>query len=119
MRRALLLSIALLVAGCGPARQSERVPGADSGRGKKLIGHYGCGACHTIPGIRAATAKVGPPLDHFGRRATVAGKLPNTPRELARWIRHPQRIVPGNDMPELGVTRAEARDIAAYLLERT
>ncbi|HEY3183717.1 MAG TPA: c-type cytochrome [Gaiellaceae bacterium] len=119
MRRLALLPVLVLAAGCGPARQAQRIPGGDAGRGKDRIEYYGCGACHTIPGVRAATARVGPPLDDFGSRATVAGKLPNTPEGLARWIRDPQRIVPGNDMPDLGISRREARDIAAYLLERT
>jgi cytochrome c len=119
MRRLALLPLLLVAAGCGQTRHAERVPGADAGRGKDRIEYYGCGACHTIPGVRAATAKVGPPLEAFGRRATVAGMLPNTPDALARWIRDPQGFVPGNDMPNLDVSRRDARDIAAYLLERT
>jgi cytochrome c1 len=34
---------------------------------------------------------------------------------MIRWIRHPQGIVPGNVMPNLGVPEQEARDMAAYL----
>jgi cytochrome c1 len=32
-----------------------------------------------------------------------------------KWIQHPQAINPKTAMPELGVTEAQARDIAAYL----
>lgn len=39
----------------------------------------------------------------------------NTPGNLMHWIQHPQTVVPGNGMPELGVTEDQARDIAAYL----
>ena len=88
-------------------------------RGKQVIQHVGCGGCHAIPGIRGAGGRVGPPLDHFAQRRTVAGKLPNTPDWLAHWIRVPQAVVPGNDMPELGLSKQEARDVAAYLLQRT
>jgi cytochrome c2 len=118
--RALALgALTLVAAGCGPARHAETIPGADAGRGKDVIEHVGCGGCHTIPGIRMANARVGPPLEDFDRRRTIAGKLPNTPRALARWVRDPQRIDPGNDMPDLGLSRSESRDVAAYLLERT
>jgi cytochrome c len=75
---------------------------------------YGCGSCHTIPGVEGADATVGPPLDGFAERTYVAGVLPNLPGPLSRWIMHPQQIVPGNAMPNLGIGRGEARDIAQY-----
>jgi putative membrane protein len=87
----------------------------DTRHGAQLIGKYGCGYCHTIPGIANARGRVGPPLTGFGDRLYVAGMLPNTRDNLAAWIRDPQRIVPGNVMPVLGVDQDEARDIAAYL----
>ncbi len=111
--------VALALAGCGSDRQVQPVPGADPERGKRVIEDVGCGACHAIPGIRMADGRVGPPLDDFGGRRTVAGKLPNTPQALAHWLRFPQAVVPGNDMPNLRLSRREARDIAAYLLQRT
>jgi cytochrome c len=116
VRRALLLcAAAVVLAGCGGSHASRVVPGSDTGRGKDLITHYGCGSCHEIAGVGGADGKVGPPLVHFGERQTVAGKLPNTPEGLIRWLMDPQQVWPGNDMPDLGVTRAEARDIVAYL----
>ena len=36
---------------------------------------------------------------------------------LAAWIRDPQRFDPRTTMPNLGVTEAHARDMAAYLQE--
>ncbi len=45
----------------------------------------------------------------------VAGLLPNTPDNLALWIARPQEIVPGNVMPDSGLSVAQARNIAAYL----
>ncbi|KTF69373.1 c-type cytochrome [Sphingomonas sp. HT-1] len=79
------------------------------------IERHACGACHRIPGIGAATGVAGPALNGIATRSFVAGVLPNDPANLQRWIRHPQRIVPGNGMPDQGVTPQEARDIAAYL----
>jgi cytochrome c2 len=103
--------------GHGASGPRWRVPGGDADRGAAAIGHYGCGACHTIPGIRKADAVVGPPLTGIADRAFVAGKLPNGPAALETWIMDPQRIVPGNAMPDMGVTPQDARDIVAYLAQ--
>jgi cytochrome c2 len=88
---------------------------ADSGHGKALMQTYGCGSCHLVPGITGATGLVGPPLTQFARRVYVAGMLRNTPDNLMNWLNDPQAIVPGNAMPNLGVTPRDARDMAAYL----
>ena len=45
----------------------------------------------------------------------IAGVLPNTPENLVHWLRSPQAVVPGNAMPDVGLSDAQARDIAAYL----
>ena len=89
--------------------------GGDPGRGAKQIVAIGCGACHTIPGISGADALVGPPLDKMGRRVYLAGLLRNTPDNMVTWLRYPQRIVPGNAMPDMHLSEEQARDIAAYL----
>lgn len=83
---------------------------------QEAIDAYGCGSCHTIPGIRGADGLVGPPLTRFHERAYIAGQLPNTPENLVHWIRNPQEVEPGTAMPDLGVTEEDAREIAAYLL---
>lgn len=100
------------IAGCGNGRPAA----GDPARGKTAIAKYGCPLCHTIPGIEGATAVVGPPLDHVATRPLLGGgHIPNTPENMVKWIQHPQQIDPKNVMPELGVTDADARDIAAYL----
>jgi cytochrome c2 len=91
------------------------VPGGDLQKGKVLIERFGCASCHAIPGVRGSRGNVGPPLDHIGSRTFVAGMLRNNPANLVRWIRFPQGVVPGNAMPDMGVTEEQARDIAAYL----
>jgi cytochrome c len=73
------------------------------------------GSCHIIPGIIGARGKVGPSLEGIASRSYVAGELPNQPVNLARWIQHPHSIHRGSLRPELGVTEAQSRDIAAYL----
>jgi len=94
---------------------TTQVPGGDVNRAKQEMQMYGCGSCHEIPGVPAAHGAVGPPLSGMGKRAYVAGKLPNEPDNLIYWIQHPQSVWPGNAMPNLGVTDQDARDIAAYL----
>lgn len=110
-----LLALALLVAGCGGTHHSVDVGGgANASRAPGEIGAYGCTGCHTIAGI-TSSAQIGPELKDFADRRYIAGRLPNTPANLAEWIRDPQGVDPGNVMPNLGVTRRDARDIASYL----
>lgn len=96
-------------------RTAERITGGDVTAGKRAIARYGCGACHAIPGVAGARGGVGPALAGVAVRATIAGKLPNEPAAMARWLRHPQAISPGSGMPEMGVTPRDARDMSAYL----
>jgi mono/diheme cytochrome c family protein len=87
----------------------------DPARGRRAINQYGCVTCHAIPGVVGPNAPVGPPLGGIGARRMLGGVLPNTPENMARWLRHPQRFTTQSAMPELGITEADARDIAAYL----
>ncbi len=110
--------VAVLAAGaCGgddfvPIRV---VPGGSAEVGKELITKLGCGSCHEIPGIKGADGLVGPPLIRFGRRQIIAGQLGNTPENLVRWLMDPKGVEPNTDMPDLGITPDQARDIATYL----
>jgi cytochrome c2 len=101
---------------CGQPRATEAVQRiGNPSHGAALISYYGCGACHSVPGVPGANSMVGPPLTQFARRSYIAGMLRNTPDNLVAWIRNPQKIVPGNAMPALGIDEHDARDIAAYL----
>ena len=91
----------------------------DPRRGETAIARHGCGSCHVIPGVRRARGKVGPPLTDFAQRSYIAGNAPNTPNNLAAWIRRPDSVEPGTVMPALGVAEQEARDIVAYLYLET
>jgi cytochrome c1 len=108
----------LTVAGCtGGEVVRAYAPQAngDARRGRTIIEAYGCGACHIIPGVPRANGLVGPPLILFGARTMIAGELPNTPENLERWLENPRAIEPGTAMPNLGLTAAEADEVAAYL----
>jgi len=123
MRAALLaivIAAAFVVAACsnegGAVSTGSRiVRGASPAAGKTQIVRYGCGACHQIPGVKNANGLVGPPLLHFGKRGVISGYWANTPDNLTDWIQDPQHMLPGNDMPTLGIKRDDARNIAAYL----
>lgn len=87
----------------------------DSNLGRQAIIQHGCGGCHVIPGIRHATGRVGPQLNGFRDQIYIAGMLPNIPENLTLWIQNPQAVNPKSAMPNLGVSEAEAREIAVYL----
>lgn len=89
--------------------------GAEAANGRLLLRQFGCGECHTIPGVADARGNVGPPLTHVARRTYLAGRVPNRPETMAQWIRDPQRFDPMTQMPDLQVTEAHARDMVAYL----
>lgn len=114
---ALLLLAAL--AACTSSGQADTDAAAarfgDPDRGAKLVDKLGCGSCHVIPGVEQADGMVGPPLDHIASRQYIAGLLRNTAGNMVTWLRHPQQIVPGNAMPDLGISEADGRDIAAFL----
>jgi cytochrome c len=112
-----LVAAAAVLAACSsvPQPSPPQVRGGDPTRGRALIRQYGCGSCHTVPGVSGADGLVGPPLTRFGARSYIAGELPNNADNLQRWIRSPRSVEPGTAMPELGVTELDARDIAAYL----
>ena len=112
----LAVALALALTGCedSPARHL-RIENGDPDRGRALIRSYGCGACHTIEGIREARGVVGPPLTAFAKRTILAGEYPNTPVFLVQWLISPPALAPRTAMPDMGISDAEARDMASYL----
>ena len=113
----IVLCTGLTLAACDQiiGAPTQDVAGGDPARGRGAVQGYGCGACHSIPGVRGANATVGPPLDHFANRRFIGGELPNEPDNLIKWIMNPQAVEPGTAMPNLNVNEAAARDMAAYL----
>jgi len=114
----LLLStivIAAALAGCSKHPKVDPLSGGNPQVGRQLLDRYGCAACHEIKGVPHARSQVGPSLKEIRDSTYVAGVLPNSADNLEKWIMHPREIDPKTAMPDLGVTRAEARDMAAYL----
>lgn len=91
------------------------VAAGDVAEGAALYAKSACVGCHTIRGVSAGV--IGPDLTHFGSRTMLAaGILRNTPENVAAWIKNPQAIKPAAKMPALGLTDAETRALAAYLV---
>jgi len=118
----IVLAAVVVLAACSTHVNGQPEPRAASDErvavGRRLIGGYGCGSCHSIPGVPGADSKAAPPLERFYERGYIAGRLANTEDNLVRWIQDPQGIEPGTAMPSLGVTEEEARAISAYLYRR-
>ncbi|HYE95313.1 MAG TPA: c-type cytochrome [Rubricoccaceae bacterium] len=116
--RAVLFTLTLFaLAACddGAERMAAQMTGGSPSRGRVLIQQVGCGSCHTIPGVPGAAARVGPPLAGIAGRTYLAGRLENTPSNMLRWLLTPQAVDSLTAMPSVGLTEAQARDVAAYL----
>lgn len=94
-----------------------RVVNGDAERGRQALARHECGVCHVIPGIANAVGKVGPALNHYSHRSYVAGKFPNEPDTLVRWIADAPAMAPRTAMPAIPMSDQDARDMAAYLYE--
>jgi len=110
-----LLALAALGACKGREKPPREVAGGNAELGRQAIQKYGCGTCHTIPGVDGAAGKQAQILLGFADRGDIAGMTSNLPENLVRWIQRPQDIYPRAKMPSLGVPEKDARDIAAYL----
>ena len=84
-------------------------------RGEIVLRQYACHACHQIEGVVGPDTNVGPALVDWRTRRYIAGTLPNTPENLARWIVDPPGVSPGTLMPDLDVSEAHAREMADFL----
>lgn len=83
--------------------------------GKLAAERLGCGTCHDLPGVKWPRGQVGPALEGFGDRAMIAGRLPNRPETLARFVRDAPSLIPATAMPAIPMTDEEATAIAAWL----
>ncbi len=115
MRRLIVTAVIMLCAACdhGHAERAHERH-AQRREAKQLIASN-CGACHLVPGIAAAKGRVGPSLSGIARQQIIAGHFVNTTENLTAWIEHPQALLPGDAMPETGLSNAQVRKIVDYL----
>ncbi len=84
-------------------------------RGEQLFGQYACGSCHLIAGT-PHQGLAAPALTNFATRQTIsAGVIPNTPENLATYLRNPQAVKPGVLMPNFRLNDDEVAALVAYL----
>ena len=84
--------------------------------GRRLFMENACANCHTIRGTTAA-GRFAPDLTHLMSRKTIAsGIVPNTREYLLQWVRDPQTLKVGCNMPDMKLTNDEVRTIVDYLL---
>ena len=111
-----MMPFVLLVSACEPPPgQRQMVPTADPDNGRRVIQRLGCGACHRIDGIGWPQGVLAPRISAMQDRGLIAGRLPNNPETLARFVRDAPSLVPGTPMPAMPMSEQEARDVAAYL----
>jgi len=99
------------------AQLQPSVPPAsgDARQGEQLFMQMSCVSCHAINGT-GAHAHVGPDLTHLAGRSMIgSGILDNTPDNLKRWLRDPQEVKPGVEMPNFQFTETQVNQLTAYL----
>jgi sulfur-oxidizing protein SoxX len=115
-RSSILMLGALAAVACADRGEPPAtVLDGNADRGRQEIARLQCGACHRIPGIRAARGAVGPTLEGFANRPSLAGKWPNQADHLIAWLLDPPALAPHTAMPAVVRDPQSARDIAAYL----
>lgn len=122
MNRGLLPQVLLILLCACDAQQEagrkDQLAGlGDPEIGETAIQQYACVTCHKIPGVVGPDSWIGPSLRHIGSRTYLAGIVPNTPDNMIAWLTNPKVIAPDSAMPDLGVTDAHARHIAAFLYQ--
>lgn len=104
------------LAACKQPPGPRYVPDGDAAaRGLEAIQRVGCAACHEIPGIDWPEGRTGPSLVGYDDIGPIAGALPNTPENLASFVRNAPAAKAGSAMPAMPLTQEESRDVAAYL----
>ena len=120
MRSFAVAIVALSCIACdlsGNAQEVRTVPGGSAARGRSIVadGSFGCTACHAIPQMRGVRGNVGPSLDAFAARAFIGGQIPNTSANLVGFLHDPPGVIARTGMPNVNLSFADARDVAAYL----
>ena len=97
------------------SRPARAPSGGEASRGRAEFLNGTCSTCHAIRGT-SASSNVGPDLTHLASRTTLAAlSLPNDRSSLRGWLRDPQHVKPGNQMPALDLSSSQLDALVAYL----
>ena len=92
---------------------AEQVASVQDGRA--VFEQNACMNCHRIRGT-VADGRFGPDLTHFASRDTLAsGAVPNTPANVAQWIKQPAHYKDGALMPAMHLDDGQIARVTAYL----
>jgi len=108
----------------GTEAPHEAASAGDVARGKAIATRKGCLVCHAFTG--ASTASVAPEVPGVTPEKLARGieQAPDLrlarqrvrPDVMVKWIEDPTAVRADAEMPALGLTEEEARDVAAYVL---
>ncbi len=105
------------------AGSPAELAGADLGKGRQLLETKGCGSCHVFTGVAAVPSSAPPPMDgkQFERGRKLAPDLRfvrerMTAAKVIAWLEDPAAVVSDTAMPKPALSKAEVKDVAAYLL---
>jgi cytochrome c oxidase subunit 2 len=97
------------------AQPASAPVGAAAEKGRLFFFTQTCANCHAIKGT-TAIANAGPDLTHLASRTELgAGIIPNTPQNLARWLRDPQAIKPRCQMPNFTLNDEQLTQLVDYM----
>jgi mono/diheme cytochrome c family protein len=119
---------AYLVPEVDPVPKAAAAPtelaGADLGKGRQLLETKGCGSCHVFTGVVAIPSSTPPPMDgrEFARGHKLAPdlrfareRMPSASKMMA-WLEDPKAIKSDTPMPKVALSKAEVKDLTAYIL---
>ncbi len=98
----------------------SRMPKGDPDNGRMLVSSVGCLGCHEIQPdpeseesttIQTLRREQGPNLTGLGSKTTA--------QWIYNWVQDPANFHPETKMPDLRLTKQEASDIAAFLIQDT
>lgn len=98
--------------------------GANVARGRELAHDKGCALCHRFEGaeMTGALLPTGMTVPDLARAIRLAPDLRHTrdrfrKKALVDWLEHPAHVKPDTLMPDFGLSRDQARDVAAFLVQ--
>ncbi len=87
-------------------------PATDLAKQGQEIFQKSCIGCHAVG---SQGGNLGPNLTDVGARERIAGILENKPDQMAKWLRDPQAVKPGNKMPNLNLEPGQVDALVEYL----
>jgi len=109
--------------GANVAPGAEALALGSARRGRELMEQKGCASCHAFSGVPSFTVSAAPAVESDAARvAALAPDLRFTrerfrPDRLLGFLLDPKSLKPDTRMPNFDLSRDQAADIAAYVLE--